>query len=44
MESFSSCSALAFLRLAAKADPYMRQVYMRSRHYKKTYLADHTIC
>ena len=34
--------SLGVLRLAAKADPYMRQVYMRSRHYKKTYLARST--
>src|SRR5260370_10319861 len=27
------------LRLAAKADPLMRQGYMRSRLYKRTYLA-----
>ncbi len=30
------------LRLAAKADPLMRQVYMRSRLYKRTYLARST--
>jgi type IV secretory pathway TrbD component len=29
--------SLGVLRLAAKADPYMRQVYMRSRHYKQTF-------
>jgi type IV secretion system protein TrbE len=34
--------SLGVLRLAAKADPYMRPVYMRSRHYKKTYLARST--
>ena len=34
--------SLGVLRLAAKSDPYMRQVYMRSRHYKKTYLARST--
>jgi type IV secretory pathway TrbD component len=34
--------SLGVLRLAAKADPYMRQVYMRSRHYKKTYMARST--
>jgi type IV secretion system protein TrbE len=34
--------SLAVLRLAAKADPYMRQVYLRNRHYKRTYLARST--
>ena len=34
--------SLGVLRLAAKADPYMRQVYMRSRRYKRTYLARST--
>ena len=42
MESSSLCLASRVLRLAAKADPYMRQVYMRSRHYKRTYLARST--
>ena len=39
---FLSLFSLGVLRLAAKADPYMRQVYMRSRHYKRTYLARST--
>jgi type IV secretory pathway TrbD component len=39
---FLSLFSLAVLRLAAKADPYMRQVYMRSRRYKRTYLARST--
>ena len=34
--------SLGVLRLAAKADPYMRRVYMRSRRYKRTYLARST--
>jgi len=36
--------SLGVLRLAAKADPCMRQVYMRSRHYKRTYLARMHTC
>ena len=39
---FLSLFSLGVLRLAAKADPYMRQVYMRSRRYKRTYLARST--
>jgi type IV secretion system protein TrbE len=39
---FLSLFSLAVLRLAAKADPHMRQVYMRSRRYKRTYLARST--
>lgn len=30
-------SALYILRLAAKADPRLRQVYLRHRHYKTYY-------
>lgn len=39
---FLFCFSLFGLRLAAKADPLMRQVYMRSRLYKRTYLARST--
>jgi hypothetical protein len=42
MESFSLCLALGCCGWPLKADPYMRQVYMRSRHYKRTYLARST--